>query len=169
MKIRLHRVNVPFAKKYLLSWIVGKIADSIEGTNYSHGFFEIIDDFNQSYIVDNLYSSRLSQHNLKEIWQYYIPAGVWERDLTEDEFVKCRSLLKNFEGAYYSSWKILTLKFRQWLKIRGNLKGTIFPEIVTHILNALYDTNTAPELVGIKELKSLLGKEWRNVGEDSNT
>ena len=169
MKIRIHRINVSKKSGQLLSWFTGRIVDSIEGVDFSHVYVEIIDEFGVPFAVDNLTGSFLRIVEEGEPWKHYDPGGIWERDLTHKEYEKVRDILERLVGVYYSPWKVISLKPRQWFGVPGNLSGTISPEIIARIINTLHGTRVIPELVGMRELVSLIGTDWRDISEDSNT
>ena len=169
MKIRIHRVNISKRRGQLLNWFVGWLVDSIEGVGFSHAYVEITDEFGVPFIVDNLASSRIRVVDENETRFHYDPKGIWERDLTHSEYQSVRRILDDLVGAYYSPWKVIMLKPRQWFGVPGNLPGTISQEIIAKILNVFYDTHVVPELVGMSELVSLIGSEWRDISENSNT
>lgn len=120
-------------------------------------------------MIDNLTESRLCVVDEDETRFHYDPKGTWERDLTHNEYESVRRILDDLVGVYYSPWKVIMLKPRQWFGVPGNLPGTISPEIIARIFNVFYDTHVVPELVGMKELVSLIGTEWRDISENSNT
>lgn len=169
MKIRIRRVNISKRRGQLLNWFVGLLVDFIEGVGFSHAYVEITDEFGVPFIVDNLTSSRIRVVSEDETRFHYNHKGAWEKDLTHNEYESVRRILDDLVGAYYSPWKVIMLKPRQWFGVPGNLPGTISPEIIAKILNVFYDTHVVPELVGMSELVSLIGSEWRDISENSNT
>lgn len=169
MKIKLHTVNIVKGSKNILEWFSGLTVKTVEKTNFSHGFFELVDASGQSYFVDNILTSRIQVVSLLQLSKCYTKVEIWERDLSQQEYIECDKLLKSFVGAYYSPWKVLTLKPRQWFVVPGNLSGLIFPEIVANVLNKIYGKHTVPELTGVKELLGLLGNEWKKTNENFDT